>query len=282
MLGLNSTGRENPVFYHLPRACVYVGLLDANGAVVRNEYFPIGHVAGFTISADIATTEHRNLCDQNGAVDDLFDTNRRFNVSFQAEELHHANTARFFFGSIDAPANPAVAGLTAYLITTSAVRGATYFIANASGVRAMGIVAADLTITYDVTGTPVVLVLGTDYTVDEAQGSIHLLSTGVVVPSSPGQELGVVLVANAGAPAVIDRVQGVTVATQQYRVVLKGENGRTGKKFEVAFESVRLIPDGELPMVQADELASMGFTGAALVNSAVTGRSKVVNVSSAR
>lgn len=282
MLGLNTTGRENPVFYHLPRACVYIGLLDASGNVVRNEYLPIGHVNGYTVSAEIATTEHRNLCDQNGAVDDLFDTNRRFNISFTAEELHHENSRRFFFGSIDSPANPAVAGIAAYNITTMGVRGATYIIYNSSGVRALGIDETKLTLKYDPAGANVTLVLNVDYIVDEPLGTIHILSTGSIVPATPGLPIQVTLAADAGAPSNIDRVQGLQVATQLFRVVLKGHNGRTDKRFEIAFESVRLIPDGDLALVNADELGTMGFTGACLVNTAVIGRSKVLNISTAR
>lgn len=265
MLGINSTGRPDKTDYLLGRGCLFV---TAEGVSTGTpvEYRDLGNAPNFSLSIDIEELTHRaSMCTLNGgAVDDVRIVLRQtINISFTLEEINHDNFALFVQGTTDTPANPAVAGLTAYNITTDLELGVWYDIKSTANVRAMGIDSADLTITQDPGGTPAVLTLNTDYLVDEKAGSIFFVPGS---SATQGETIQVVLAANAGAPATIQRVSALKTTASEVALKAHIENANNSNEVVVLeFFSVVLTGDGEFSSI-GDELAQMNFTGVATIN----------------
>lgn len=264
MLGINSSGRPDKKDYLLGRACVFLSELDDTTGV--GECFTdLGNTPSVSISVDIEELTHRaSLCDGGAQVDRRLVIQATFNVSLTLEEINHFNAALFFSGDVATHANPAVAGFTQTL-TTSAAQGCWYCIREGA-VSPMGFTATDLTVTLDPSGTPVVLTLGTDYLLNLKTGMIFFV---VGAGATVGEEIELTFAANAGAPATIERVNGLTQTAKEYalKLVIENENNDREQAL-VTFHSMSLVADGDFSPV-GDEFAQLSLAGVAQRNANV-------------
>lgn len=272
MLGLNTTGAPDNKDYLLGRACVFLSENDATLGTPTC-YRPVGNTPNLSVSVDIEELTHRSShCQQFGGavIDRRLIIQQTLNLSMTLEELNHENVAVFFQGTIDNPANPAVAGFAATIFTSALAINCWYAIDDA-GVRALGIDESLLTIREDPTGTPVTLIGGgDDYEVDETMGMVRFIAGGSSALVG-GEELDWALAADVAAPATIERVNALKSSQIRYSVKAVIENANNAnEQVELEFHSVLLTGDGDLALV-GDELAQMGLTGVAESNSALTG-----------
>lgn len=275
MLGRNLSGRPDNKDYLLGRACVFVSELDAVTGLPTC-YRPVGNTPNLSLSVDVEELTHRaSLCAQFGGavVDRRLIIQQTLNISMTLEEINHENAAIFVSGTVDNPANPAVAGITVFTLTSTLALNCWYPIFDGAGVRAMGIDKSKV-VSNDITGAPVLLVQGAaptgDYTVDEVSGMVeyHSGGPGTLAGTEP---IDLALTADAGAPAVIERVLALTAAQKRFAVKAMVENANNNNEVvEIEFHSVNLVGDGDLAMV-GDELAQMGLTGVAEANTALSG-----------
>ena len=275
MLGRNLSGRPDNKDYLLGRACVFVSELDAVTGLPTC-YRQVGNTPNLSLSIDVEELTHRaSLCAQFGGavVDRRLIIQQTLSISMTLEEINHENAAIFVSGTVDNPANPAVAGITAYDITTELALDCWYPIFDSAGVRAMGIDKSLVTVN-DVTAAPVLLVQGAaptgDYTVDEVSGLLEFHAGGPATLET-GDDIEVVLAADAGAPATIERVLALTAVQKRFAVKAMIENANNANEIvEMEFHSVALVGDGDLAVV-GDELAQMGLVGVAEANTALSG-----------
>lgn len=276
MLGRNLSGRPDNKDYLLGRACVFVSELDAVTGLPTC-YRPVGNTPNLSLSVDVEELTHRaSLCAQFGGavVDRRLIIQQTLNISMTLEEINHENAAIFVSGTVDNPANPAVAGITAFTLTTELALNCWYPIFDSAGIRAMGI-DKTLVVSNNITGAPVLLIQGAaptgDYTVDEVSGMVEYHSGGPDATLAAGSDIDIALTADAGAPATIERVLALTAAQKRFAVKAMVENANNAAEIvEVEFHSVNLVGDGDLAMV-GDELAQMGLSGVAEANTALAG-----------
>lgn len=264
MLGINTTGRPDKKDYLLGRACVFLSELD--GTTGLPECFTdLGNTPSVSVSVDIEELTHRaSLCDGGAQVDRTLVIQATFNVTLTLEEVNHFNAALFFGGDVATHANPAVAGFTQTL-TTSVAQGCWYCIREGA-VSPMGFDAADLTVTLDPGGAATVLVQGTDYLVNVKTGMIFFVVGG---GATVGTDVDVTLAANAGAPATVERVNGLTQTSKEYALKLVIENENNGaEQALITFWSMSLRADGDFSPV-GDEFAQLSLAGVAQRNANV-------------
>ena len=275
MLGRNLSGRPDNKDYLLGRACVFVSELDAVTGLPTC-YRPVGNTPNLSLSVDVEELTHRaSLCAQFGGavVDRRLIIQQTLNLSMTLEEINHENAAIFVSGTVENPANPAVAGIVAFTLTAELALDCWYPIFDAAGVRAMGLTKT-LVISNDITGAPVLLIQGAapagDYTVDELSGMVEYHAAGPATLVA-GADIDIALTADVGAPATIERVLALTAAQKRFAVKAMVENANNNAEMvEMEFHSVNLVGDGDLAVV-GDELAQMGLTGVAEANTALTG-----------
>lgn len=281
MLGINSTGKDNKKHYLLGRGCIYIGELNPNTGLPDQGFRNLGHASEITMTPEINEVEHVNLCVGNGDVDEIFVTRRRFNLAFTLEEISHDNKALWSFGTVESVPNPAVAGIPAR-VHGKAVRGRSYQIQTASGVRAFDLAsAADVTVVFDPSGANTTLVLGTDYEVDLVRGTVFILANSPGVTSDGDKDLEITLAASATSAASVQRVLAVSDEIKDYAVWIKGLNGKNGEVYDIDLFSVRLKPAGSASYINLDTQTTLQFEGVAQVNALVPGSSKVFTVSKA-
>lgn len=276
MLGRNLTGRPDSRDYLLGRACVFVSENDTVTGIPTC-YRPLGNTPNLTVSVDIEELTHRaSLCSQFGGavVDRRLIIQQTLNLTMTLEELNHENVGIFFQATVDNPANPAVAGIAAYDITDALALNCWYPVFDSAGVRAMGIDATNVTATDDPAGAATVLTQGEaptgDYTVDEVSGLLEFHAGGPNTLAG-GNTIEIVLAADAGAPAEIERVLALKEPQRRFSVKAMIENANNANEVvEMEFHSVNLIGDGDLGVV-GEELAQMNLSGVAEANSALSG-----------
>lgn len=272
MLGRNQSGQPDSKDYLLGRACVFISELDATTGVATC-YRPVGNTPALTVSVDVEELTHRaSHCKAFGGavIDRRLIISQTLNLSMTLEELNHENVGVFFQGTVDAPANPAVAGIGAYNITTTLALNCWYPIIDpATGIRALDLTKTDLTITEDPAGVPVVLTVDDDYVVDEAMGLV-MFQVGTAVLAG-GEIIEIVLAAKPAAAATIERVNALKASQIRYAVKVLVENANNlDELVEMEFHSVLLTGDGDLGVV-SDELAQMNLAGVAEANTDMTG-----------
>lgn len=274
----NSTGTTQTDDYNLGRGVLMISQLDSStGRPI--EYRDLGNAPAFSLGIDIEELLHQSSRLGLRTVDKRLVISQTANVSFTLEELSADNLALFFSGATATATNPAVVGLTIYQVSASLVKGRWYQLQHqTSGVRAMGIAAADVTVTEDADGTPNVLVLGTDYTVDEEMGMVFILPGG---GASEGETLSLTLAAEAGAPANVTQTTGLQVSGVDYAIKFLGVNpADDDQRFELELHSVQISAEGDFSLISEGDLTQMQFTGAAQRNEQALGTSKTMTLTS--
>tara|TARA_R110002096_G_scaffold77443_2_gene182353 strand:- start:1651 stop:2505 length:855 start_codon:yes stop_codon:yes gene_type:complete len=259
----NNTGTTQTADYNLGRGIIFISPLDTTTGLPV-DYRDLGNAPSFSLSIDVEELVHQSSRGGLRTVDKRLVISQTVNFSFVLEELSAENLALFFSGATVASTNPAIAGITAYNFTTSAVLGRWYSIYNqTTGARALDIDSTNVAVTEDPAGTPVVMTLNTDYTVDAEMGMIFIMPGGTIVA---GDTLQLVLTADAGA-AVTTQTRGLTSSGVDYAMKFVGENpADNDQRFEVELHSVQVNADGDFSLISESDLTQMPFTGTAQQN----------------
>ena len=260
MSGSNTTGLPQTKDYSLGRGKLYIAKLNvATGKPDASGWRDIGNVPAFTTSVDVEELLHQSSQAGLKVTDKRVVVSQTLNFSFSMDETSSQNMALFFSGDTALVTNPAVAGFTAVVLTTSAKLGRWYDIVNSAGVRAVDITPANVTARE--AGTPTTLVLNTDYRLDTKMGRIFLLSTATGI--ADGETLDVALAADAGASAQLDQVKALTKSAEQLVLKFIAENpANNDQQVELEFHSVTLSADGDLSLI-GDDWITMQVTGTA-------------------
>ncbi|CAK9074174.1 Uncharacterized protein (Fragment), partial [Durusdinium trenchii] len=207
-MAINSTGKPDTRDYVLGRGIIYLAELGSNS--LPGAYRDLGNAPSFAFTVETEDLEHQNSRSGLKVTDKRAVISQTISINFSIDELNHDNMSLFFTGAVDSFANPAVAGVSATVITTAVKKGFHYPLLTAYDGSGNQVVLADstgLTVRRDPSGTPVTLVEGTDFEIDHATGQIFFLSTSVTVME--GDEIDWAVTAQAGAPATLERMQAL-------------------------------------------------------------------------
>jgi len=264
MSGINTAGTPQTGDYVIGRGIAYFAPLSSG---LPGPYRDLGNSPEFNITVDTETLKHITSRQGLAVTDKEVTISQDVTVNFQLDENSFDNLATFFAGTAAATAlvNPTIAGVAATVVTTSAVLGRWYDLVSAApptlGVRCYDIETANLTLTEDPGGVPVVMVEGTDYTLDLEMGRVFLLSTAVNIVA--GGTFDFVLAADAGAKPNIDEVKALTQTTVLGALKIITENpANNDAKVEWQFHQVTLKATGDLALI-GNEFATMGITATA-------------------
>lgn len=270
MAGPNTTGLPRTEDYNLGRGVLYFAPL-ING--VPGAYRDLGNAPEFTISLEVETLEHQSSRQGLKITDKEVTISQKVNLSLVLDEINHENLALLLSGEKGTVTNAAVAGITEYewivgdeSSTTNVELGRWYDIVNSSGLRAYDITAGDLTLA-TTNGSPVTLVLGTDYTVDAEMGRVFLLSTSTALATAISGNEGITLelTAKPGAAAV-NQVKALTQTNIAGALKFVSENpANNDQRTEFQFHQVSLKADGDTSFI-GDEFSTLNFTGVAEAN----------------
>lgn len=268
-MGPNTTGTPNTEDYTLGRGIVYLSELDANLRPTGG-WRDVGNSPDFTTTTNADTLDHYSSRHGLKILDRQATINQTIGLTFSFDEVNHENLALFFSGVKKTTVNAGVAGFTVYTMipADSVALGRSYDIQNAAGIRAYGIDPADLTVV-TTAGSPVSLVLGTDFTVDSARGSIFLKDTSTVVAGAISGTLGikVTLAANSDL-ASVNQVAALTRTSQILALKFVQEDAENpNEKEQYDFRKVNLTANGDMAMI-SDDWQKGQFTGKAEQNAA--------------
>lgn len=278
MPGFNTSGLPDTQDYVLGKGKILFGLINSTtGLVDANGLRDLGNTPAFTASVEVEKRDHKNSRDCLAFVDATFVTSQKVNVSFQLDEINFENLSDFFSGSTETFNNQHDVTHTDTVITADVKLGRSYELRAANGQRVYNLGAAGVVYTLEKDGSPdVLLVEGTDYTIDEALGIVHILAGASNIAA--GDQLQWSITTGASTAVDVDQVNALERSQVEGTLVFIQENAHDcGQKTEYRFHKVQLTADGELAMI-GDEESSMSFSGTAAVNSKITDASQVLTI----
>jgi hypothetical protein len=119
----------------------------------------------------------------------------------------------------------------------------------------------------DQSGANTLLVVDTDFLVDEDMGLVFFVVGGAAAEGSP---VNFVVLEASDDNASMDELQALTDTTGSFALMFVAINPETGEKTEWLLHKVSLSSDGELALV-GNDWQNIPFTGLAQVNNAITG-----------
>jgi hypothetical protein len=255
----NTTGLPNTGDYSLGRGIVYEAAIDSTTELPTIAgWRDLGNATEFNVSLETEKLEHQSSRQGLKVVDKEVILSQKMTIAFTLDELNDQNMANFLSGATGSHTNVAIAGFTIIEMVSAVTLGRWYDIVNSAGERAYDIDTANLQLD-ETSGAPVLLVEGTDYTLDAKMGRVFLLSTATNIAA--GEPLSVTLTADAGASPV-EEIQGMTQGNIIRAVKFIAENpANSDKQREYQFHKVTLSSEGDLSLI-GDEYSTMAFTGA--------------------
>jgi len=269
-MGLNTTGLPDTSLYNLGRGRLYAAILDSTTGLPGDDgWRDLGNAPEFNTSLDTETLKHQSSRIGLKVTDKEVVISQEVSVSFQLDELSAQNLALFLSGTATAgTVNPTVAGFALTVFCTvapdfSAIGGRWYNILSPAGVQAVDLLPANVTITTDTGGTPVVLVLGTDYDLDAKNGRVFIRAAASV---TAGLDIAVTVAATAAAAATFDEVEALTGTNPAMALLFIGVNpADNDKETAYTFHQLSLKSEGDLAGI-GDEWTVMGYTATAEAN----------------
>lgn len=263
MPGPNTSGVPDTNDYLLGRGIVYASVL-VNG--LPTSWRDLGNCPDFSLNVEKETLEHQSSRSGLKITDKEVVLSQSAGYSFQLDEINNENMALFFSGNKATHTNPAVAGVADIVLTSSAELGFWYDLVDGTGERLYDVTAGNLTVEADPSGTPVTLVLDTDYELDAEMGRIRLKADAVNI--ADGDELGFDYTADAGATAAVDQVNALTQTSVTIALKFIGENpADNGSRYEVQIQKTAILAEGDFALI-SDDWTTMTFTGSAERNDA--------------
>lgn len=262
----NTTGLTDPGNYVLGRGkLLFAALNSSTGLPDASGFRFLGNCPNLSYSIEPQKIEHKSSITGLSVTDKTIIQSLDVSIAFTLEEQDNDNQALHVAGEVGTFTNPAVAGYAATVLTADVVKGRWYELRNASGVRAYDIEAADLTVRRDPSGTPVTLVLNTDYSLDLEMGLIFFLSTSSTVIA--GDEIDTALAAEATASSPVQEIKALTTTSGLSGCLLfiQENAGNGDAKKEYRFHTVNVSADGENALI-GDEIGQMQFSGSVQKN----------------
>ncbi len=228
--------------YVFGRGELYVDLIDSNGATVGERF--LGNCPGFTLSVESEQFEHFSSTSGIRSKDLTVTQSVDFSAQIQCDDVSSANLALFLGGAVGSKAQVATPvanephtvkqGLEYQLGTSSS---------NPTGVRDVGSVVVT-----NVAGSTT-YVLDTDYRLNATLGRIYIIPGGAIADD---QVIHVDYTPVAGSRVQVTSGNAGRL-TAAVRFLAANANG-TNRDLYIA--SASLSPEGELPLITEDELAS--------------------------
>jgi hypothetical protein len=270
-MALNTTGKPDTRDYFLGRGILYLAELDANSLPVS--WRDLGNSPGLSISVESEELVHFLSRSGLRIADKRITLSQTINLSFQVDEISDNNLALFFTGTTTSITNPAVAGVGTMMapvaITASTELGRWYDLKTAytGAGNPTAFTADSVPKIRRTSGTPMDLVLGTDYEIDRQMGRVFIKHNAVNVAA--GDDIAWYSAADSGAPATLSIMRALKGSVRDFALKFIAENpANSSEKIEYEFHSVQLSADGDLSLI-GDEFSVIGFTGAAQKNSNV-------------
>lgn len=205
-------------------------------------YRHMGNVEEFSIELTDEKAEKFTSQNQSAGLYKSVTTKRTSVLAVQADEFAIANIALGMMGDEDETVQ-AGGAVVAEVLTASVILGKYYKTAE------LGISA--ITLTADPGGTPVVLVLGTDYVVlDAIAGVIQILPTATGVTDGEDIEIDYTSAAYTAATA-LGRVKGATKTSIEGSVLFIPDPS-TGPKLLIEVWRVSVSPNGPVGFISDD------------------------------
>lgn len=277
MAGSNTTGLPQTKDYSLGRGTLYIAKLNTStGLPDESGYRDVGNVPDFSISINIEELLHQSSRQGLKVTDKRVVTSQTMNISLSLDELSAENMALFFSGdTLESVNNPAVAGFSSVALTTTVVLGRWYDIVNGSGVRAVDLDATKVAVKGGATGVTA-LVEGADYLLDLKMGRIFTLAVPATLVA--GDNLNVVLTADAGAAAKLDQVLSLSKSSEQLVLKFISENpANDDEQVEFQFHSATLSAEGDFSLI-GDDWTKMQLKGVAQQESVATGTARTLTI----
>lgn len=270
-MAINTTGKPNSQDYFLGRGILYIA--ELNASQLPGPFRDLGNCPSFSITVDSEELLHQLSRTGLRVTDKRITLSQDISLSFQLDELSHDNLAVFFTGTLATVTNPAVAGVGTMMapitITTDAKLGRWYDLKTAydgSG-TATAFSAASVPVIRRTSGTPMDLVLNTDYEIDREMGRVFLKHDAANV--ADGDDIAWYSAADASAPASLQLMRALKGTVKDYALKFIAENpANSAEKIEYDFHSVQISADGDLALI-GDEFAVAGFSGNAQKNTNV-------------
>ena len=269
-MGINTSGVPSSSEYLIGRGILYAAELNADGT--PKSFKDLGNVPEMSLTVDSEQYEHFSSREGLRTRDLTVTIEQTADISFVMENVKDFDNLKLFFsGESSTYTNPAVAGWTgATLITDdNIVANAWYVLVDGSGNPVFQIDKSNLTIE-TTNATPVTLVEGTDYTVDEISGQIFIKDTAVVqtaITNNEGLTTDYTADASAGAVSLLEALTKTSV-TVALRFV--SEDANTQRKIVYDMHKVTLAADGDYNLI-SDEATQAPMTGSIEKSEAYTG-----------
>ncbi len=269
-MAINNTGKPNTQDYLLGRGILYIAELDSNQLPLAWE--DLGNAPAVSVNITSEELLHFSSRTALRVADKRITLSQEVGLSFQLDEISHNNLARWFSGTNSSVTNPAVAGVGTMMapitFNTTAQLGRWYDLKTAydgTGVPT-SFTADSVPKIRRTSGTPMDLVLNTDYEIDRKMGRVFLRTTAVNVTN--GDTIAWYSAADASAPATLQVMKALQAGTQKdYALKFIAENPANGSELgEYEFHSVQISADGDLALI-GEEFAVIGFVGTAQKNS---------------
>lgn len=274
----NLTGKADPSHYRLGRGRLYAAAIAA-ATGLPGPYRFLGNCPEFNITGTVETLQHFSSQSGLKVLDKEVVISQVLEASFKLDEWNSQNVALFFSGDDGTDhTNVAVAGFTVWVMVPDGTLelGRWYDIRNSLGNRAYDIDSTKLTVTTN-EGSPVALVLNTDYELDAEMGRIFIKPTSTVAATaiSGGKGLKVTLTADAGAKGVFN-IETLTKTNVVVALKFISENPVDGdRQSEIQFHQISIKGDGDAAMI-SDEFGQLGFKGSAEKNTLLGGKTATI------
>ena len=267
----DTTGVPAATEYLLGGGEVLLAFLDSSG--YPKSFRKLGNCPSITVTASSETYEHDSVQGSTPVQDASVPISTASSVGFSLENASADNLSLFFLGTAADYTNPLKSAGTdvVFIANADIVKEAWYQIRDANGDPVFGITATNSLVIESSAGTPVVLVLDTDYTVDAITGKIFLKDTStvdtVIAAGATDGNLQASWTLDASATDV-DVTQGMNAAVKNVALHIHSKNAiEDGEITVFQFHKVSLTPDGDLGLI-GTEVAQMPFTAQVQSNSA--------------
>lgn len=253
----NLTGLPTPGDYLLGGGCLFGAFVSDVTQLPISGWFDLGNAPAVSLTVETETKEHESSRTGIKEVDAEITTKQKVAMSFTLDEANDANMALWLGGSEASFTNPGKT-FTAVDVAlfTSVTLGRWYDIVDDTGARMYDLKA---TPTFNEAGTPTLLVVDVDYTLDAKWGRIFLKSTATGI--ADGEDLEYSYVPTGAEATTLDEVRALGGGEKQLALLFISENAQGAKQREYQFHRVTLAANGEFELI-GDDFSGMQFDGA--------------------
>jgi hypothetical protein len=254
--GINTTGIHDPTEYLIGRAIVKFAELDASG--FPKEYRDVGNVSELTSTVESETYDHFSSREGIKERDLRIVLQQDVTLGMTLENINFQNLAIFFSGDASLYTNPGIAGFSTvrFVNDDEVTVNSWYSIVDASHNPVFGITSTNSIVVESTNGTPIALVLDTDYSVNDISGQIFLedtVTTQAVITAGDG--LQCTLTADAAATKV-DQVNVLSSSELNLAVRIESLDAETGKYTIYEIHKATVSSDGDFNLI-SDEAAQL-------------------------